>query len=72
MRRMGTAAKETHLLTVDEVASTLRFSRQSIYRLIDAQVLPAHRVGSGLGSLRVDADELGDYLGRRKITRESR
>ena len=71
MRRMSRAADQTRLLTVDEVASTLRLSRQSIYRLIEAQVIPAHRVGSGLGSLRVDADELGDYLERRRTTRET-
>jgi excisionase family DNA binding protein len=69
---MHTVAKENRLLTVAEVASTLRLSRQTIDRLIDARVLPAHRVGAGLGSLRVDAAELGDYLESRSTISERR
>ncbi len=67
MGRMRTVAQEPRLLlTVDEVASTLRLSRQSIYRLIDAHVLPAHRVGTGFGSLRVNAAELDAYLDKHR------
>jgi excisionase family DNA binding protein len=38
---MRTAAKESQLMTVNEVAASLRLSRSSVYRLIHAQILPA-------------------------------
>ncbi len=47
------------LLSVQEAAAHLRISKATTYRLIAAGELPAVRVG---GQLRVDPDELRDYL----------
>ena len=66
MRGMSTAAKESQLLTVEEVAASLRLSRPTVYRLIHAQILPAHRVGPGHGSLRVHSGELDEWLHTRR------
>ena len=47
------------LLSAAETAQILRVSRATVYRLINAGELPAHRIG---GSLRIDRDELRDYI----------
>jgi excisionase family DNA binding protein len=47
------------LLTVEEAAARLRLSRPTMYRLIAAELVPAFRVG---GSIRIDADELEEWL----------
>lgn len=48
-----------HLLTVAEVAGTLRVSNMTVYRLIKSGELPAIRVGK---NLRIRRQDLADYL----------
>lgn len=48
-----------HLLTVAEVASRMRVSKMTVYRLIHGGEMPALRVGR---SFRVPAKAVTDYL----------
>jgi excisionase family DNA binding protein len=51
------------LLTIEEVCSTLRQSKASVYRKIGAGELPAVRLGDGPSAhLRVPADGFERYL----------
>ena len=52
-------AGEHRLLTVREVAETMRVSNMTVYRLIRAGDLPAIRVGK---HFRIRDHELNDYL----------
>ena len=52
-------AGEHRLLTVREVAETMRVSNMTVYRLIRAGELPAIRVGK---HFRIRENELNDYL----------
>jgi excisionase family DNA binding protein len=52
-------AGEHRLLTVREVADTMRVSNMTIYRLIRAGELPAIRVGK---HFRIRDHELNEYL----------
>jgi excisionase family DNA binding protein len=52
-------AGERNLLTVREVAETMRVSNMTVYRLIRAGELPAIRVGK---HFRIRENELNDYL----------
>jgi excisionase family DNA binding protein len=52
-------ASEHRLLTVREVADTMRVSNMTVYRLIRAGELPAIRVGK---HFRIREHELGEYL----------
>jgi excisionase family DNA binding protein len=52
-------ASEHRLLTVREVAETMRVSNMTVYRLIRAGELPAIRVGK---HFRIRERELGEYL----------
>jgi excisionase family DNA binding protein len=52
-------AGEHRLLTVREVAETMRVSNMTVYRLIRAGELPAIRVGK---HFRIREHELSDYL----------
>ena len=61
---IDTVTNQSPLLTVPELAVRLRLSRQSIYRLIHAGILPATRLGGPSASLRVDRDELEEWLHR--------
>jgi excisionase family DNA binding protein len=47
------------LLTVTEVAATLRVSNMTVYRLINTGSLPAIRIGK---SFRIRGDDLTRYL----------
>ena len=49
-------------LTVAEVAGLLRVSNMTVYRLIEANDLPAGRVGK---SFRIREDDLDKYLAER-------
>lgn len=57
--REGYVAGEHRLLTVREVADTMRVSNMTVYRLIRAGELPAIRVGK---HFRIRDHELNDYL----------
>jgi excisionase family DNA binding protein len=50
---------EVRFLTVAEVASIMRVSKMTVYRLVHAGELPAVRVGR---SFRVPEDEVHKYL----------
>ena len=50
---------EVRVLTVAEVASIMRVSKMTVYRLVHAGDLPAVRVGR---SFRVPEDEVHTYL----------
>lgn len=50
---------EVHFLTVAEVASIMRVSKMTVYRLVHAGDLPAVRVGR---SFRVPEDAVHKYL----------
>ncbi len=56
-RQLDTA--HTRFLTVGEVASFLRVSNMTVYRLINAGELPAVRVGR---SFRLREEDLGAYV----------
>ena len=60
---MSTNEQSTYLLTAAEAASTLRVSRQSIYRAIASGRLEAYRVGRD-GPLRIPAHALVEHLRR--------
>jgi putative molybdopterin biosynthesis protein len=56
----------THLITlhtVDEVAHELRVSRDTVYRLVRAGKIGAHRIG---GQVRIPAEAVDAYVRRRK------
>ena len=55
-------ATNARYLTVREVASTLRVSNMTVYRLINAGELPALRVGK---SFRLREDDVNRYLADR-------
>ncbi|HXQ60110.1 MAG TPA: helix-turn-helix domain-containing protein [Acidimicrobiales bacterium] len=55
-------ATSARYLTVREVASTLRVSNMTVYRLINAGDLPAVRVGK---SFRLREDDVNRYLSDR-------
>lgn len=55
-------ANASALLTVGEVAAALRVSTMTVYRLINAGVLPAARIGR---SFRVRSGDLDRYLADR-------
>ena len=50
---------EVQFLTVEEVASIMRVSKMTVYRMVHAGELPAIRVGR---SFRVPEDEVHKYL----------
>ena len=50
---------EVRFLTVAEVASVMRVSKMTVYRLVHAGDLPAARVG---WSFRVPEDAVNEYL----------
>lgn len=58
-----TLQKPQTLLTVPEVAERLRLSVWTIYRLVEAEKLPAIRIGSGSRApIRIDEAELDAWL----------
>lgn len=59
---MAEEVTSSRFLTVREVASTLRVSNMTVYRLINAGELPAVRVGK---SFRLREDDVNHYLADR-------
>ena len=55
---------QSQFMTVGEVASVLRVSSMTVYRLINAGELPAVRIGR---SFRLRAEDLDRYLSDRFI-----
>ncbi|MGK2317309.1 helix-turn-helix domain-containing protein [Gordonia rhizosphera] len=56
---VGNAASGSQFLTVAEVASMMRVSKMTVYRLVHSGELPAVRVGR---SFRVHSKAVHDYL----------
>ena len=56
---LGGDISEVKLLTVAEVASVMRVSKMTVYRLVHSGDLPAVRVGR---SFRVSEKDVNDYL----------
>ncbi len=52
------------LLTPTEAANLLRFSKASIYRLVETRRLPFYRVS---GSLRFSKKDLDEYLAHGRV-----
>ena len=50
------------MLSVKEVAGTLSVSAKTVYLLIRAGSLKAHRVGAGRGVIRISQKQLDEYL----------
>jgi excisionase family DNA binding protein len=59
VRPSDTALAEVKFLTVAEVASVMRVSKMTVYRMVHAGDLPAVRVGR---SFRVPEKAVHDYL----------
>lgn len=57
------APRFTALLTIEQTAEMLNFSRETIRQLIKSKKLPALRIE---GSWRVDPDELKEWLVKKK------
>ena len=62
-------SESVELLTVNEVATTLRVSKMTVYRLIHAGQLPAIRVGQ---SLRLPRGSVDAFLGEAGLPRRRR
>ena len=54
------------LLTVAEVAATMRVSKMTVYRLIKARQLPALKVGK---NYRIRESDIDQYLSDRSVGR---
>lgn len=52
------------LLTIEEVAKTLKVSKMTIYRYIKAKKLPAYKLEQ---ELRIKEDDLAEFLKQRKV-----
>ncbi|MDT4912390.1 MAG: hypothetical protein QOC66_1518 [Pseudonocardiales bacterium] len=59
VRPVDPALSEVRFLTVAEVASVMRVSKMTVYRMVHAGELPAVRVGR---SFRVPEQAVHDYL----------
>jgi excisionase family DNA binding protein len=57
---------ETYL-TVEEVAEILKVNKQSVFNWIDREGLPAVRVGTGRGRLRIRPSDLDRWVERGRI-----
>ena len=60
--------QEVNFLTVAEVASVMRVSKMTVYRLVHSAELPAIRVGR---SFRVPEQAVHDYLKDSYVGRQS-
>ncbi|GAA1221360.1 MULTISPECIES: helix-turn-helix domain-containing protein [Streptomycetaceae] len=60
--------QEVNFLTVAEVASVMRVSKMTVYRLVHSGELPAIRVGR---SFRVPEQAVHDYLKDSYVGRQS-
>jgi len=56
--------KDPLLLTIQEVAETLKVSKMTIYRYIKAKKIPAYKLEQ---ELRVKEHDLSEFLKQRKV-----
>ena len=50
------------MMTVKEVAESLRVSPSLVYQLIESQQLACHRIGGPRGAIRISATDVAEYL----------
>ncbi len=62
--RAGGAGTKIELLTIRELASALRISRTSAYRLVERRDLPFYKVG---GALRFRWSDVEEFLSRGRV-----
>lgn len=55
-------ADPKRLMTVAEVAATLRFSEAQVYDMLNKKILVGFRIGAGAGSWRVQKSDLDEYI----------
>ncbi len=55
-------ADPKRLLTVSEVAYSLRFSEAQVYDMLNKKILLGFRIGAGAGSWRVQKSDLDEYI----------
>ncbi len=58
-RERSESLPDPKFLTIAEVATMMRVSKMTVYRLVHNGDLPAHRVGR---SFRVTEEDVNDYL----------
>jgi len=56
--------KDPLLLTIQEVAETLKVSKMTIYRYIKTKKIPAYKLEQ---ELRIKEDDLSEFLKQRKV-----
>ncbi len=55
------------MVTAKRAAAMMGVSRSLVYALVAGGTLPAVRIGSGRGTIRIDEGEVEKYLARAKI-----
>lgn len=58
------------MLRVSDVAKQLNIRVQTVYSMIEAGVLPAHRFGAKRGAIRVSEQDLAEYVASCRSARE--
>ena len=53
---------DSRLLTVEEVAQTLRCSRSTVYALISSAKITGLRIGPNSGGIRISVEDFQAYL----------
>jgi len=61
---MSIVSKENNLITPDELASILRMSKSSIYRIIEKREIPFYKIS---GSLRFKESDIESYINSSRI-----
>jgi len=61
---MNDVSKTNNLITPEELASILRMSKPSVYRLIEKRKIPFHKIS---GSLRFKMSDVDEYINRARV-----
>lgn len=61
---MNDASNTNNLITPDELASLLRMSKPSVYRLIEKRKIPFHKIS---GSIRFKVSDIDEYIGNARV-----
>ncbi len=51
-------------LSVQQVADRLAVKKQTVYRMCERRLLKSYRFGIGRGTVRIDEDDLKEFLNR--------
>jgi excisionase family DNA binding protein len=54
---------ETSFLTIREMAKRLAIAPSTAYALVQSGKIASHRIGIGRGAIRIDEQDLKDFLG---------